>query len=221
LSKTIAGPALFLSPFLSFTTNALAQAPAPVIDAMAILQRSSAAMGCSAIGPDTTIAVRGTLRLGDGTTVMPVSIQSQGNHRWRSELDTPKERKVTIVNHGQGQIQHADGRVNALAEHNTSHQRPMLIPCVTNIVLPAGVIEATYLRAETIGTDTLDVVELLPTKRPSLKKVADLIKTTVWISRGTGYLMKLQYVNGAEQDSNDVQAVDTRGTRIIAGPLSP
>jgi|SRR5882724_3221460 len=205
------------------TTTAFAQGPPPGVDAAAILRRSSAAMGCSVIGNDTTIAVKGSLRFADGTTVMPVTIQSQGNHRWRSELETPKERKVTIVNDGKGQIQHADGRVNPLAEHNTAHQRPMHIPCLTNLALPPSLIDATYLRLETSGAESFDVIELLPSGRPKQKQVAELMKTTVWISRSTGYLTKLQYSNGAEQDSNDVQpvAIDYSDYRMVNGLAVP
>src|SRR5215471_855124 len=80
-------------------------------DARPILQRASSAMGCSLVGPDTTITVNGTITVKSSSMVMNVSIQSQGNNRWRSELDTPKGRKVTVVNDGKGQMQHADGRV--------------------------------------------------------------------------------------------------------------
>jgi len=107
----------------------------PGVDATPIVQRSLLAMGCADLGPDTTATARGALTLPDGTA-MPLAMFSQGNNRLRSELDTPKGRKVTIVNSGKGQMQHSDGRTEALAENNTSHQRPTHIPCLTNLVLP-------------------------------------------------------------------------------------
>ena len=175
-------------------------------NATGIIQRANAAMGCNAIKKDTTISVRGFLRASSVPSPMPVAIDSLSNDRWRSELVTPNERKITVINAGKGHVQHADGSVASLAEHNTSHQRPMHIPCLTNLALPSGATESTYLRAEAVGSEMLDVIqlELLP---PSFKHAADLMKTTVWISRSTGYLTKLEYVNAAEQDSNDSQTV--------------
>jgi hypothetical protein len=188
------------------TTNQSPPQPDP--QAVAILQRSLAAMGCYLVGRGTSIKVVGVLKLADGTTVMPVTIQSQGNSRWRSDLDAPKEHKATIVNDGRGQIQHADGRVTPLAQYNTFHQRPMHIPCLTDIALPPTALEAIYLRAETTGADSLDVIQLLPADHPSLKTWTDRMKTVVWISRSTGYLAKMQYINASELDFNDTQVVE-------------
>lgn len=192
-------------------------------DAKIILLRANSAMGCAAINANTTIAVSGSLQAAGNPTPMHLTIQSEGNQQWRSELDTPKERKVTIINNGKGQVQHADGRVAGLAEHNTSHQRPMHIPCLTNLALPPGAIDTTYLRTETIGADTLYVIDLELKGRPSSKRAADLMKTTVWISQSTGYLAKLQYVNAAEQDPNDTQTVEIDYTdyRIVEGLAVP
>jgi hypothetical protein len=95
---------------ISLAAHASAQAPAQAlstVDGKAVVARANAAMGCSLVGKDTTFKVVGTLKLADGTTVMPVTIQSQGAHRWRSELDTPKGHKVTIISDGEGQVQHA------------------------------------------------------------------------------------------------------------------
>src|SRR6185312_3810095 len=192
-------------------------------DGRSILERSSAAMGCSLINPNTAIHVAAHLQASSLPAPMALTIDSQGNSRWRSELDTPKEHKVTIVNNGKGQMRHADGRVTPLAENNTSHQRPMHIPCLTNIALPPGAVDATYVRTEAAGADSLDVVELLPVARPALKTAADRMKTTAWISQTTGYLARLQYVNTAEQDSNDTQTVeiDYFDYRLIDGLAVP
>lgn len=205
------------------SAGAAAAAPAAGADATAIVQRANAAMGCGIVGKDTTITVSGSLKASSLPNPMPVTIQSQGNRRWRSELDTPKEHKVTIVNDGRGQMQHADGRVTPLAENNTSHQRPMHIPCLTNIGLPRDQIDAVLLRSETEGSDTLDVVDLELTARPKEKLAAARMKTTVWVSRTTGYLAKLQYVNVAEQDANDTQVVEIEYTnyRVIDGLAIP
>lgn len=190
---------------LSFTQLG---AQTSAVNANAILQRSSAAMGCTNINATTNITIVGHLQPSSMATSMLVTISSQGNSRWRSELDTPKERKVTVVNDGKGQIQHADGRTAPLAENNMSHQRPMHIPCLTNVALPSGAVDATYLRTEPADSDSLDVIEILPMARPSVKAAADRMKAVVWISRASGYLVKLQYSNAAEQDSNDTQIVE-------------
>jgi hypothetical protein len=189
----------------------------------AILQRSSAAMGCTNINATTNITVIGHLQPSSTATSMLVTISSQGNSRWRSELDTPKGRKVTVVNDGKGQIQHADGRTAPLAENNTSHQRPMHIPCLTNVALPTGAVDATYLRTEPAESDSLDVIEILPMARPSVKAAADRMKAVVWISRANGYLVKLQYSNAAEQDSNDTQIVviNYSDYRLVGGVAVP
>jgi hypothetical protein len=164
-------------------------------------------MGCSVINPATTIAVSGAIHLADGVTVMPVTIQSQGERSWRSELVTPKERKVTVVRNGRGQIQHADGKIRNLSENNTSHQPPMHIPCLTGLASPPGRLTASYVRTDTISGDSLDVIELMPNYK-GRKKFADRLKLTLWISRSTGYLTQLQYVNASEQDSEDTQTVE-------------
>jgi hypothetical protein len=212
---------LFICPLGSAGAAAAVQAAGA--DATAIVQRANAAMGCGAVGQDTTISVSGTLKASSVPNPMPVTIQSQGNRRWRSELDTPKEHKVTIVNEGKGQMQHADGRVTPLAEHNTSHQRPTHIPCLTNLTLPPGQVEATYLRTETASGDSLDVIELLLASRPPVKKLADRLKTTLWISRGTGYLVKMQYVNAAERGFNDDRSVEVNYSdyRVVEGLAVP
>lgn len=192
-------------------------------DATSIVQRASAAMGCGLVTNDTTIMVSGSLRAGSIPNAMRVTIQSQGNTRWRSELDTPKERKVTIINDGRGQMQHADGRVTPLAQHNTFHQRPMHIPCLTNIALQPGTLQATYLRTETAGSDSLDVIELLPVNRPTAKLLSDRMKTTVWISRSSGYLAKMQYINASEANLNDTRAIeiDYSDYRVVDGLAVP
>lgn len=193
---------------IAFSVTASAQTPANSANARSILERSSAAMGCSLINPNTVIHVAAHLHVTSLPAPMALTIDSQGNSRWRSELDTPKEHKVTIVNDGKGQMQHADGRITPLTENNTSHQRPMHIPCLTNIAAPPGAVDATYIRTEAAGADSLDVIELLPAARPAVKAAADRMKTTVWISQATGYLARLQYINTAEQDSNDAQTVE-------------
>jgi hypothetical protein len=87
----------------------------PAVDGASIVQRSLAAMGCAAITKDTTAMLSGSLTLADGT-VMPLTMYSQGDSRLRSELDTPKGRKVTIVNEGKGQMQQGSGRVSNLLQ---------------------------------------------------------------------------------------------------------
>lgn len=200
-----------------------AQIPGNAVDAQSILQRASATMGCSSITPATEIRVTAHLQTASVPAPMAVTIDSQGNSRWRSELDTPKEHKVTIVNNGRGQIQHADGRVTPLSDDNRAHQRPMHIPCLTDIALPRGAIDVTYLRTETAGVELLDVVEVLPVVRPTLKAAADRFKTVFWISRTSGYVAKLQYINAAEQDTNDTQTVeiDYLDYRVIDGLAVP
>jgi hypothetical protein len=192
-------------------------------DGTGIIRRASTAMGCSLVGQDTSISIQGTLTASSLAVPMHVRIDTQGNDRLRSELDTPKERKTTIINVGRGQIHHSDGRVTALAEHNTSHQRPMHVPCLTNIALPPGQVDAVFVRSETTGSDTVDVVDLELKARPKEKSAAARMKTTVWVSRSTGYLMKLQYVNAAEQDSNDTQLVEISyaNYRVIDGLAIP
>jgi outer membrane lipoprotein-sorting protein len=192
-------------------------------DGTDMIRRASAAMGCNLVGLETSISIEGTLTASSLAVPMHVKINTQGNDRVRSELDTPKEKKTTIVIAGRGQIQHSDGRVTALADHNTSHQRPMHIPCLTNIALPSGQIDAVFIRSETIGSDIVDVLNVELKSRPKDKLGAARMKTTVWISRSTGYLMKLQYVNAAEQDANDTQLVEIEYAkyRVIDGLAVP
>lgn len=206
---------------LDFPLYTQAQQPSTA-DAAAILERASSAMGCSVLNPTTTISVSGAIHLADGVTVMPVTIQSQGERSWRSELVTAKERKVTVVNNGKGQIQHADGRVRNLAEHNVSHQPPMHIPCLTGLAAPPGRLTASYVRTDTVAGDSLDVIELMPNFQGP-KRFAGRLKLTLWISRSTGYLMELQYVNAAEQDFNDIQTVqiDYSDYRVVDGLSVP
>jgi hypothetical protein len=195
----------------------------PGSDANGIVRRANMAMGCDLVQHETAISIQGTLTASSLASPMHIRIDTQGNDRVRSELDTPKERKTTIINEGKGQIQHGDGRVTALAEHNTSHQRPMHIPCLTKLTLGSGHVEATYVRSEVAGADTLDVIDLELTGRPKEKRAAALMKTTVWISRSTGFLAKLQYVNAAEQDANDTQLVEIEyaGYRRVDGLAIP
>jgi outer membrane lipoprotein-sorting protein len=204
-----------------FAVQLRGQANAP--DAHAILQRAANAMGCNTVTPVTNIVAVGHLQASGISAPMPLTIYSQGNSRWRSELDTPKEHKVTIVNNGKGQIQHADGRVTPLAEHNTSHQTPTFIPCLTRLALSAAAVDATYVRAETTTGDILDVVEVLPKNLSNLKPAMDRMKSTVWISRSTGYVTKLEYINASEEDSNETEPVDIEyfDYRVVGGLAVP
>jgi hypothetical protein len=195
---------------------------APAVDAGSIVQRSLAAMGCAAIARDTTATLSGSLTLADGT-VMPLTMYSQGDSRLRSELDTPKGRKVTIVNEGKGQMQQSNGRVITLAENNTSYQRPTHIPCLTNLDLPPGMAESVVIRSDQVAGDVLDVVEIAPANRPKNKQVSDRMKTMFWISRNSGYVVKMQYINAAEKDSNETQPVDIEYSdyRVVDGLAVP
>lgn len=208
---------------IAFALPAGAQISGSAVDAQSIVQRASAAMGCSIVNPATEIRVTAHVQTPSIPAPMALTIDSQGNSRWRSELDTPKEHKVTIVNDGKGQIQHADGHVTPLSDDNSSHQRPMHIPCLTDIALAPGRIEATYLRTEATAADSLDVIKLLPVNRPTQKAAADRFKTVFWISRNTGYVAKAQYINASEQDSNDTQTVeiDYDDYRVVQGLAVP
>ncbi len=210
------GVLLVLVPPLVFSQQA------PAVDGTSIVQRSFAAMGCAAIARDTTATLRGSLTLADGT-VMPLTMFSQGDNRLRSELDSPKGHKVTIVNDGKGQMQRGDGRTVALAEHNTFHQKPTHIPCLTNLSLPQGKADSLVINVEQAAGDILDVVEVTPRDRPKHKQAADRMKTLLWISRNTGYVAKLQYINGAENDPNDAQpvVVEYSDYRVIDGVAIP
>ena len=188
----------------------------------AVLQRAFAAMGCDKLGPETPITVTGTLTPAGGTA-MPLTISSQGDDRWRSELDTPKGHKTTIINGGRGEMHRSDGKVQKLAEHNTSHQRPFHIPCLVVLSHPSGRIKATFLRTEAGTGDSFDVVEILPSGHPNEKWATDRMKETLWISRTNGYLTKLRYTNGAEQDSNDalLVTIEYSDFRLTAGIAQP
>src|SRR5262245_3256047 len=74
------------------------------------LHNTFAAMGCNNLGAETPISVTGNLHLSDGT-VMPLTIHSQGDDRLRSELDTPKGHKTTVINAGRGEMRHNNGKV--------------------------------------------------------------------------------------------------------------
>jgi hypothetical protein len=195
---------------------------APAVDGASIVQRSLAAMGCAAIARDTTAMLSGSLTLADGT-VMPLTMYSQGDNRLRSELDTPKGRKVTIVNEGKGQMQQSDGRVIALAENNTSHQRPTHIPCLTNLDLPPGTAERVVIRSDQVAGDVLDAVEIAPANRPKSKQISDRMKTLFWISRNSGYVVKLQYINSNEHNASDTEPVivEYSDYRVIDGVAIP
>jgi hypothetical protein len=211
-----------LGVLLVLVPSVLFSQQAPAVDGASIVQRSLAAMGCAAITKDTTAMLSGSLTLADGT-VMPLTMYSQGDSRLRSELDTPKGRKVTIVNEGKGQMQQGGGRVIALAENNTSHQRPTHIPCLTNLDLPPGMAESVVIRSDQLAGDVLDVVEIAPANRPKNKQISDRMNTLFWISRNSGYVVKLQYINTAESDSNDTQpvVVEYFDYRVIDGVAIP
>lgn len=181
---------------------------APAQDARAIIQSSYRAMGCSIVGSNTSITATGTLKSDASGAQMRVTIYSQGFDRLRSELDTPREHKVTIVNGGKGQIQHQDGHITPLAGHNTSHQRPSYIPCLSRLNSRFEQISGSYLRSESSGSETLDVIEVSPASIAMPKELLDHAKTTFWISRTTGYVARMRYINSTEQDSKDTEEVD-------------
>jgi hypothetical protein len=210
---------VFLISFSSQQVLALQSAP---LDAAAVLRQSSQTMGCSVINPTTTISVSGAIHLADSVTVMPVTIQSLGERSWRSELVTPKERKVTVVNNGSGQIQHANGRVQKLAEQNTSHVPPVHVPCLVGVADPPGRFSAAFLRTDTVSGDSLDVIELFPNV-PGQEQIQDRLKLTLWISRTTGYLVRMQYIAAAEENSDNtkVAEVDYSDYRVISGLAVP
>jgi hypothetical protein len=188
----------------------------------AILQNAFAAMGCEKLGPEIAITVTGSLNLSDGTA-MPVTIYSQGDDRLRSELDTPKGRKTTVINAGRGEMRRDNGKAQKLAEHNTSHQRAMHIPCLVVLRHPSGQIEARFVRTDTGGGDTFDVLEILPSKHSDHKLVVEQLKKTLWVSRTNGYVQKVQYTNMAEQDPNETHlvAIEYSDYHIVDGVAVP
>jgi len=208
MKTTRSGPVIAAIKALIFMTYVYASAQTPGSDASGIIRRANVSMGCDLVGRQASIRVEGVLSASSLSVLMPIKINTQGSDHYRSELDTPKERKTTVINGGRGQIQHGDGQVTALAEHNTSHQHPLHIPCLTNIGLPPDQVDAVFLRTERAGSDFVDVVNLELSGRPKDKQAAERMKTTVWISRSAGYLVKLQYLNASEQDANDTQLVE-------------
>jgi hypothetical protein len=164
----------------------------------------------------------GNLNLSDGTA-MPLTIHSQGDDRLRSELDTPKGHKTTVINAGRGEIRHGNGKVQKLAGHNTSHQHPMHIPCLVVLRHPSGRLEATFLRSDAGAGDVADVVEILPAHHINHKALAAQMKVTLWISRANGYVTKLQYTNMAEQDPNQtyIVTIEYSDYRLIDGVAVP
>jgi len=185
-----------------------------------MLQRTFAAMGCGNLGVETPISVTGSLNLSDGT-VMPLTIHSQGDDRLRSELDTPKGHKTTVINAGRGEIHHGNGKVQKLAGYNTSHQPPMHIPCLAVLRHPSGRLEATFLRTD--AGDGADVVEILPSGHSNHKVVVAQLKETMWISRATGFVTKFQYTNMSERDPNDthIVTIEYSDYRVIEGVAIP
>jgi outer membrane lipoprotein-sorting protein len=195
-----------------------------VMDSRNIIQRAYAGMGCLDIGNDTTIFVTGSLKLADSQTAgMPITIQSKGSRRWRSEIVTQKGRRVLVVNNGIGQIQHENGKLIGLSAHNTSHQQPTHLPCLTNLASASSEIASKYLRTESLSGDSLDVIELAPKTKRDGVLFANRTKTTLWISRNTGYLMKLEYTNTAENNPSSTELVDVNYAdyRVINGIAVP
>lgn len=185
-----------------------------------MLQHSFAAMGCGNLGTETPIRVTGNLNLSDGAAI-PLTIESQGDDRLRSELDTPKGHKTTVINAGRGEIRHSNGKVQKLAGHNTSHQRPMHIPCLVVLRHPSGRLDATFVRSD--AGDVADVVEILPSNHSNHKIVVAQLKETLWISRTNGYVTKLQYTNMSERDPNDthIVTIEYSDYRVIDGVAIP
>src|SRR5205085_10300843 len=109
------------------------------------------------------------------------------------------------------------GNVTKLAEHNTAFERPTWVPCLTNLALPPEQVRTRYLRTEAYPGGLVDVVELWPTNMSNLDKLGYRVKTTVWTSRNTGYLIRMEYINAAEQDINatHVVVVDYSDYRLV------
>jgi hypothetical protein len=89
--------------------------------------------------------------------------------------------------------------------------------------LPQGKADSLVVKVEQIAGDILDVVEITPKDRPNLKQIADRMKTLFWISRNSGYVVKMQYINAAEKDSNETQPVDIEYSdyRVVDGLAVP
>jgi hypothetical protein len=208
--------------FTVISSISLRAQQSPTVDPTIVIQRAQSLMGCGIVTKETTITVSGSLKA-DSLAPMPITLQSQGDRRWRTELDTPKEHKITVVNEGKGQMQHGNGRITKLAEHNTSSQRPTWIPCLTSLGLPPAHMKTMHLRTEALSGDSVDVIDLWPVNVSNLDSLSDRRKTTVWISRNTGYLIRMQYINAAEQDINAtyVVTVDYFDYRVVDTLLVP
>jgi outer membrane lipoprotein-sorting protein len=198
--------------------------------ALEMAQKSLLAMsGTTSLNSILDSQTTGTLTLyaPDGPVSMPITYNTKGTHQIRVELQQPAGMAVRIVNNGQGILQKPDGSIVNLLMNNTLAERVTHIPVFS--LLAENLDPAVKVQSKgssTVNNSVTNDVVLSYIPNPASPDASAFEKMTQHIfhlDQSTGLVLKVDYQNCAENDTNACQKVETvfSDYRSVQGVLVP
>ena len=219
---------LFVTFLISILVGAQ-QPPQRDPQAILIIQQSLAAMGGVQLAAIQDSQVAGTIQHSrpDGSLRMHVIIKSKGTKLLRYEVQTQNGTRLRILNRGRAVIHTPAGHVRQLSINNTLAERISHIPILSLLgdwADPA--IEIQYVGPANNNGHSADVIALsyAPTVDPAGAALyRSFSRTQFYIDQSTRVLLKTEFKNFAENDSNSSQKVEITYTdyRLVNGVLVP
>jgi hypothetical protein len=198
--------------------------------ALAVVQKSLLAMsGTTSLNSILDSQADGTLTFyaPDGPVPMPIMYKTKGTHQIRVELQQSAGTVVRIVNNGQGILQKPDGSIVNLLMNNTLGERVTHIPVLS--LLAENLDPAVKVQSKgssTVNSSVTNDVGLsyVPNlASPDASAFEKMTQHIFHLDQSTGLVLKVDYQNCAENDTNACQKVETvfSDYRSVQGVLVP
>jgi hypothetical protein len=200
---------------LLFTSaNLLGQGPPAEKDpnATAIAERALEAMGGGNSSTYRDSRAQGSLTLAASPSpILPVVLKSKGTKKLRIELQKLTGTSIMVVHHGQGAIQQSGRETRKLQLYNTLARRIEHIPLFSLLSeYQDPQVAVGYVGEAAVMGRLADVIalELEDRDRGPVHLVRAFSRTLFFVDRASGMVLKIDYDNYAENDSNARQKIE-------------
>jgi hypothetical protein len=192
-----------VAPLIFYCVCSVAQQPPVTKDAnaVAIIQQSLAAMGGGQTFVDVQATGTTTLYGDSGSVSYPITLQATGKANVRSSLTKPSGVYVYVTD---GQATCADAALataTADSQIDLFARRIDFVPALTILADYARPdIQVQYVRADTLGGSTVDVVALsfIPPGLTPSPQAYTATQRSFFIDRATGFVLKIQFITVAD-----------------------
>jgi len=206
------------------------QAPSKDSLALSLAQYSLQAMGGANLAQanaDSESSGTLTVYTPDGPVPMPVVYRTRGTNRIRVELHQKSGITIRIVNNGDGAILKPDGTIVKLLLNNTLAERVTHIPAFSLL----NEAQSPTIKIQNAGTSmvnkqpaqSLSMSEIPNSNSPDAPFFEKMTLHVFHLDPVTGLVLKMDYSNCAENDSNACQKVERlfMDYRNVQGVLVP